>query len=137
MKQSTQSCPDGMKYYEELVSVYSSCPTPNWILENRTPWWDGRQIIEFLDFQEHENGLGTKHALKICRRKFATCKICSYCKTWSIIFPLNTCRLKCNKAGLAYCYHCKNVIKQIEHKTTEMNQDHEDYIVIKEDYDDE
>ena len=54
LRQATKSCQKGTKYYEELVPLYSACPTPKWIIENRVAWWDGRKLIENRDYLEHE-----------------------------------------------------------------------------------
>ena len=67
LKQSTGICQDGTKYYEELVPLFSSCPTPKWILENRVPWWDGRKLIEYRDYLEHETGIGMVTSQNICK----------------------------------------------------------------------
>ena len=67
LRQATKSCQKGTKYYEELVPLYSACPTPKWILENRVAWWDGRKLIENRDYLEHETGMGIVTGQTICK----------------------------------------------------------------------
>ena len=67
LRQATKSCQKGTKYYEELVPLYSACPTPKWILENRVAWWDGRKLIENRDYLEHEAGMGIVTGQTICK----------------------------------------------------------------------